>query len=64
MKFFENKKKDKVWRYQAYSENSAISLVNVIIKKFNCKILSNPKQNKDGMWEFSFTNPLRETKHG
>jgi hypothetical protein len=48
-----------MWQYTAFSEVGAITLAKTM-KKLGCSIIEKPKQRKDGLWIFSFTNPLLE----
>ena len=48
-----------MWQYTAFSEAGAVTLAKTM-KKLGCSIIEKPKQRKDGLWIFSFTNPLLE----
>lgn len=63
MSKFENVETTKVWWYSAFTKTGAYSLANIMKNKFGCKILSEPRENKDTMWEFSFTNPFMRNDH-
>jgi hypothetical protein len=55
---FENSEDNDVWWYWSFTKMGAISLAQIMQNKFGCKILTKPEQNKDSVWEFSFTNPF------
>lgn len=57
---YENKENDSVWWYATFTKSGAYSLAKVMQDKFGCKILTEPKENKDTMWQFSFTNPFKK----
>lgn len=58
MSYYENSESERVWWYWSFTKSGSYALAKTMQDKFGCKILSVPKQAKDG-WEFSFTNPLK-----
>ena len=54
---YENDVNAPVWKYTAFSESGAVSLAKTM-KKLGCSIVEKPSQREDGLWIFSFTNPL------
>lgn len=55
----ENDLGKKIWKFATFTKMGAITLAQTMQKKYKCTILSEPKQNKDGQWEFTFTNPFK-----
>lgn len=58
VKKYENSETKRVWWYWSFTKHGAHALAKIMQDKFECKILSVPKQNNHG-WEFSFTNPFK-----
>jgi len=57
-KTYDNKSNAVTWRYTATTESAAISLARTMKNCFGVRIIDKPYKRNDGMWVFSFSNPL------